>query len=536
METAKERANPADVLGEALATFARMARITFGGWTMNADELRERALGDIKKRADHWRELLKRTRERLALYERDKAISHALYRIYTREDRQGPQGIERPFMKAEAKIIEEFVLRRMGGTRFRSGKSETIDPDPSFDIFQITDIIGVTVVCPFDSDVALVAARIINDSKNRDGFVYKDDKVHGRDNYKAHHVYVTIDADPMSDLTCEIQIKTAIQDAFGWKTHSLAYKPDPLADGWFITQFERIGQVLRVADSLSDELRKRQQVERSIGDAKRASARESLTANIASRVASIPDPRLRSFVQQSITLIDEAKAFDGQPRFDKLQHVERSVEKEFKDFGYSTDAFRVATLCAICWNRLDKTYWLERLSHKWFDDRELNGVDGFEDADCRNFVIVAMMCMMAPYILGDLSTAIDLGTRAHARVAKLRGEMVSRLIGNMAYFSAELASQRPSDRKFAERARDYANLAEQAHAPLSPQARDTLGYVRIQTGSDVVTVENGLTQCREAYDAIQADAKSDEKAKAVSTNYFELHRELAYRRLADLSK
>lgn len=95
---------------------------------MNADELRERALSDIKKRAEHWRELLKRTRERLALYERDKSVSHALYRIYTREDRQGPQGIERPFMKAEAKIIEEFVLRRMGGTRFRSGKSETIAP------------------------------------------------------------------------------------------------------------------------------------------------------------------------------------------------------------------------------------------------------------------------------------------------------------------------------------------------------------------------------------------------------------------------
>jgi len=65
---------------------------------------------------------------------------------------------------------------------------------------------------------------------------------------------------------------------------------------------------------------------------------------------------------------------------------------------------------------------------------------------------------------------------------------------------------------------------------LSPADLDSLGFVRIATGSSIGEVEGGLADCREALGELCKDTKQQDLAKII----FETHRELAYKRLAQM--
>jgi ppGpp synthetase/RelA/SpoT-type nucleotidyltranferase len=87
------------------------------------------------------------------------------------------------------------------------------------------------------------------------------------------HISLKVGDKKLEELQCDVQIKTAVQDAFSWKTHALAYKPGEDTDPWFIEQFIRISVLLRTADGISDQLRGRLEEGRSVSVKKRKAVR-----------------------------------------------------------------------------------------------------------------------------------------------------------------------------------------------------------------------------------------------------------------------
>jgi ppGpp synthetase/RelA/SpoT-type nucleotidyltranferase len=138
-----------------------------------------------------------------------------IYRIYSRSDKQSGE-----IFKDAWKIM------------YKVNKERSKNPD--FRIHEVGDIIGLTVVVPYPSDIDFVR-HCIDEAIERDEFlsflnsneqgttVYgekKDDR-----GYHAYHYQLGINLSEYENARCELQIKTLLHDAWGAKTHDLTYKP-----------------------------------------------------------------------------------------------------------------------------------------------------------------------------------------------------------------------------------------------------------------------------------------------------------------------
>ena len=235
---------------------------------------------EIESRAGHWRLLQERLVSIFREYEAGPALSSAIYRVYTRADKQGVIQPINAHLKAAHKIAEEIYAYRTGAEKIRGGKAVRVKEDPAFGIYDVADIVGITIVCPFPSDVQRVVARIEEDGTRGRFKVIGNKKEHSRPEYAATHLSLAFEEDPLGMLTAEVQVKTAFQDAFSWKTHGLAYKADAGTDEWLIGQLNRINVVIRAADEMSDQLRDRISRENAHGRERRLQAKQSLKDNL----------------------------------------------------------------------------------------------------------------------------------------------------------------------------------------------------------------------------------------------------------------
>ncbi|WIY23787.1 nucleotidyltransferase family protein [Parasedimentitalea psychrophila] len=181
-----------------------------------------------------------------------------IVKIYGREDRQGGDKFKN--------------VRKIAG-KFNSYHNEKSNSHGS--LWEIPDIIGFTVVVSYPSDIVAIC-RILDKLIGQGSM--RADKVRGAhvdDREKAQ-----IDIDPeygrvLSDRgyfachynvrqhsyneatspICEIQIKTAMHDAWGAKTHDLIYKSPAPFDPNLLKNFEALGDVLAQIDWQSDLLR-----------------------------------------------------------------------------------------------------------------------------------------------------------------------------------------------------------------------------------------------------------------------------------------
>lgn len=480
----------------------------------------------IRQRAPHWQKLQDRVVSVVSEYETSEALYGAIYRIYSRADKQKATQQANPHMKSARKIAEEICLRRHGGFKIRNGKPLEIEPDPTFGIGNITDVVGVTIVCPFPSDVARVVAHVMADDRlGKRGAL----KVHDRDDYAATHLQVRFVDDPLDGLACELQVKTAFQDAFGWKVHDLSYKAETNTDDWLIDQLNKINVVIRAADEMSDQLRVRIARENAYGLARRRLAKDSLKRNILDSVRKDSDEARKAAISDVLERLDRALEGGGAKRGELFTTLREDIQQLIARLGYSATTFRVAALYAIDCGRTDQMWWLDEHHLAW--TRNLHPETRPEDLE--PFCRAAITCGIGHYCAGDLPGAILVGDKALERVRSIENVLVGHLATNVAYYYAERFGQggKVEDAEKAKELTAWAKsiLTEEQGALL----KDTIGYVLIETGETVEMVEEGLRLCRDAYGDIQSNGQDG--LKPPSQKFFELHREIAYRRLADLT-
>ncbi|MFQ5851156.1 MAG: hypothetical protein ACE5JU_11295, partial [Candidatus Binatia bacterium] len=171
-----------------------------------------------------------------------------VYRIYSRGERQ--RGKE---LKEQWKIAESVNEIRSGKAVTENREKKVIPAKPPFPIQDLDDIIGLTVVCVYPSDMQAVIDFVENEVLERlTKFSGKPKTDRG---YYAYHYVLGIPQPQFAGIRCEVQIKTLLHDAFSAKTHDLSHKPQGELDERMKRQMEVLGDTLAAIDEQSELLK-----------------------------------------------------------------------------------------------------------------------------------------------------------------------------------------------------------------------------------------------------------------------------------------
>lgn len=213
----------------------------------------------------------------------------AIYAIYSRGDRQG--GCE---FKEAWKIAAKLAARR--------------NEAPGYPLQDVPDIIGLTVVVVYPSDIDVVCRFV---DGNRAWQVVKK-KPRNQDGYRAFHYELRLQDPQYSGVRCEVQVKTMLNDAWSAKTHDLTYKPRGLLVPQFlVAQFgnlsDRLHAIDRETEALKTEIEKAWQRH----DARRDAARKSLISMAARTGGRMSTKRQKRFERLRRKLEKGRKRFAG---------------------------------------------------------------------------------------------------------------------------------------------------------------------------------------------------------------------------------
>jgi ppGpp synthetase/RelA/SpoT-type nucleotidyltranferase len=152
-----------------------------------------------------------------------------------------------PPVKEWNSIVKKIRLKRIKRPQYRYGDLE--------------DLIGVTVLCAFESDKSSFvrwmrkAFHVVTDDEE----AKRDDVMSGHRGL--HYIIQARDSDCVSNPNwsgkkCEIQIKTLLEEAFDAKSHDLTYKKgNRVISPELDAQFVNFSQVLRAVDRQSEFLK-----------------------------------------------------------------------------------------------------------------------------------------------------------------------------------------------------------------------------------------------------------------------------------------
>jgi ppGpp synthetase/RelA/SpoT-type nucleotidyltranferase len=201
----------------------------------------------LRDHGDRYINTLKEVKELFLKYHRSSRGRWILYRIESRADSQGGKEL-----KEISSIVEKIQRKR--------SKKRT------YSVFEMEDIIGLRLICPYVSDLKEVVRYILQDQdklkileiefhglkdlydefdrlrdfeKLRREEFSKDDRlmalgenlypepryIRRADGYRGIHITVSVHKPvELKDVKCEVQVSTAILRALADKTHDLIYK------------------------------------------------------------------------------------------------------------------------------------------------------------------------------------------------------------------------------------------------------------------------------------------------------------------------
>ncbi len=129
-----------------------------------------------------------------------------------------------PLVKGRVKAFDSWYAKRL--RLLRNARSTGNIP------LQITDVIGIRVVCPFLGDLTLAESSICSDFKVLDVERKGSERSFREFGYEAIHMLLELPEDLRDnarDLDCsavEVQLRTILQEAWAEVEHELVYKAD----------------------------------------------------------------------------------------------------------------------------------------------------------------------------------------------------------------------------------------------------------------------------------------------------------------------
>jgi hypothetical protein len=247
-------------------------------------------------------------------------------------------------------------------------------------------------------------------------------------------------------------------------------------------------------------------------------------------IAEIPDKKKREQLRDiTVKLRDYMKP--GARDRAELERIEGQVGDALKKYGHDANTLRLAVLCAIAPGSDGYIYTVRRNFDEWTaavsGGKRTSRQELIEWTDSANFIAIAYYC------LNDISGAIYAAEQAVRRASRLKSPALGSLHVNLAYYCAESHSE-TMDKDHARRAQEHARAARKIFGKaLTSADRDSLGYVQIATAISIAEIEAGLAECKAAFQDISANGSEPEKQLAAK--FFEIHQELAYKRLSQMA-
>ncbi|RPI01590.1 MAG: tetratricopeptide repeat protein [Calditrichaeota bacterium] len=134
----------------------------------------------------------------------------------------------------------------------------------------IHDLIGIRIVCPFLGDIETIKQMLIDNFKVIEIEQKGESKGTGEFGYDSIHMLIELPNDfianriPYTDDSCEIQIRTKLQDAWAEVEHELIYKADySVLNEYIKRKLAMLNASLTLSDMIFQEIRDYQQTRQS---------------------------------------------------------------------------------------------------------------------------------------------------------------------------------------------------------------------------------------------------------------------------------
>ena len=402
---------------------------------------------------DSYRKVLKMIRRSLDDYRDSTEGRKAIYRIATRRDYQGEE------LKTAASIQRKLIEKRA--------------EKPTYDLFDIEDIVGCRVVCVYPTDVDVVRKYIWDHWREWGLRKPKGESKNTKQGYRAYHFTVS-PRGLLGHYNCEIQLVTMLQEAWSFKTHDLLYKPKEAVREEHENTAKLLSDSLRVVDKQSQILEREIQKKRREEAERKDAARKQIMRAICESIEPSQDPQLSGLKDS----IERRKNLALGKIEDLVDRVDSLAQKR----GWAD-----LNLC-----RIASSLATERLGDElnaWalgLIDQHIANVGDENKGHGHLFKGLTLWALGEEGAVEESEKALEYGNTLKDKA------LIYDAKANIAYFIADLESEELKDLalKYSEEA--------QKDAP-GPDNLDTYGYVRIVFGEDFKQVQKGWDACKKAY-------------------------------------
>lgn len=446
----------------------------------------------INKNAWRYLEALKITKDVITAFRFSERGRNAIYMIYSRGQMQ--RGGDE--LKEAWQVKEKVNKMRTEGV-----KDLNIPPNPNFAIQDIGDIVALTAVCVYPSDIAVVSGFLDNHRDVKVIYKYsKEDR-----GYQALHFVLGLRNPKYAEIRCEVQVKTILHDAWSAKTHDLTYKPQGSLPKDIHDHMTDISQHLTTLDGQSE--RFKNQIQRAWRQEKkrRNASRQALLEAI---MGGGPKNKKRKTLYERIARDLRVNA----ARYRRGNVLKRLSEID-QFAGSSPDLYSSQLITYLAALREE-------------DDLDSVALDHIDRWTCclkdEDLVWGLIFQGLAFFFFNRIREAVESGEKALEIAERLKiPSLRTQTLVNLAHYLAELGGQPDSNNaRVARHLMKRAVRVAGGFNRLKMSQQDTYGYVKIVFGKDKSEIEDGQNICRRAAGA-----------NDVARVFGELHDEIARERL-----
>jgi ppGpp synthetase/RelA/SpoT-type nucleotidyltranferase len=424
-----------------------------------------------------------------------------LYRIYTRSDKQRGGGK----LKSIPRIAEKLE-------RWRAEK-------PTCGIKEIHDIVGLTVVTYYSSDIEDISKRF-QAWKNPVFKVAKFEDKSAR-GYFARHFHLR-SLNPTHDgILAELQLKSLLHDGWAAKVHDLTYNPSVRVGPPVQTMIETLGSTLENIERMSGELRDLTNKHIEADRSRRDMAVTTLMFEFTQDQKREHDSEIAALANKLLKA--KEKILDCDANSPQLVAFTSRWKKIVAKMGYCRETCRFIILLASIRHDND------------FDELALDAVEQWVrgSTDIKQKARATSFLALSNYILGYIDAAIENGRNdVKLKVQAKSPAALARI--NLAYYLAEKIFVSPPKAKNAQILKEIKMLLKELprraeNVQLSASFKDSEGAIKIMTAKRPEEVYAGLQLCDKARKLV---AKT--KGAKVFNVYYELHARRAQAKLSEL--